>query len=244
MTITLPKPNLRVVEGVTVVEDSEIGSKFRIAVPMVEGSLCRNFFFATSARGASQLALTQACIQLDRRLTLYYTDMPETAFTPAMREAQELGARIVIVPSDDFSIVSAVAQKNAEEHSGKYISFDGEDAVQVIAQTAQSLEITPDYVWTASALGGITRGLQRAWDQARHYTVSVVAPPRADYGKATVIYEETPYVEPVKRQPPISCNPNFEGKAWWQMQAWLDAQKAAGQAPQPHQVIFWNPAAK
>jgi hypothetical protein len=170
--------------------------------------------------------------------------MPETAFTPAMREARELGARIVIVPSNDFAIVSAVAQQRAEEHAGKCISFDGEDAVRVIAQTARSLEISPEYVWTASALGGITRGLQRAWDQARHYTVSVIAPPRADYGKAIVIREKTPYEQPVDRQPPISCNPNFEGKAWWQMQEWLEAQRAAGQAPRPSQIIFWNPAAK
>ncbi len=245
MTEFLPKPNLRVVDGVTVVEDSEIGSKYRIALPMVKSSLCEDFFFATDARGASQLALTKACIQLDRRLTLFYTAKPEEEFTPSMHQAREMGANIVIVPSNDFAIVSAVAANRAQEKNGKFISFDGEEAVNVIASTARSLDINPDIVWTASALGGITRGLQRAWLHASHYTVSVVQPPQADYGNARVIKEPTKYEDPVQKAPPIACNPNFEGKAWWHMQQWLhDRETSSGYPLLPSQVVFWNPAAK
>lgn len=245
MTKVLPKPELKVIDGVTVIDDTEIGSKYRIAVPMVQSSLCKEFFFATDARGASQLALTKACIKLNRRLTLFYTDKTEAEFTPSMRKAQDMGAKIVIVPSNDFAIVSAVAQRRAEERDGKFISFDGEEAVRAISQTAHSLNIHPDVVWTASALGGITRGLQRTWNHAAHYTVSVIKPDGANYGFANVITEGSAYEEPAKNKPPFDCNLHFEAKAWWKMQDWLaEREERTGHPLQPNQVVFWNPAAK
>lgn len=233
MANSLPLPVIRAFDNVTVVDDSKVGTKFRIAVAMVENSLTDNFCFASSPFGASPIALAEACKILDRKLNLFYPQVD--IYTEKMQRAEALGAKITIVPSEDFAYAAAVAQVEAERTSGKFISFDGPEAVRVIGQTASSLNQDPNIVVAAAGLGGITKGLQIAWVRAKHLAVAVIDLPQADYGTAELFRTRTPFEEPATEHPPFECNPHFEAKAWPFAKAL--AQKHEG-------VLFWNPAAK
>jgi hypothetical protein len=230
MSNLLPKPKLRDFDGVTVIDDTEVGTKFRMAVAMIGSSPCQTFNFASSPFGESPLAMAEACTQLERKLNLFYPDVPLEQFTPQMKQAKEMGANIIpVTGTEDHLYVSAEAKRQA----GHFISFDSVEAIAIIADTARSLKISPDHVWAAGGLGGITRGLQAAWTNASHHTVAVTRLAQADYGKARVIYIDTPFRQAAETPTPFPCNPYFEGKAWAVMQEHRNQQS---------NIVFWNPA--
>lgn len=232
MTNSLPKPKLLSIDGVTVIDDTAVGTKFRMAFAMIGSSRCQTFNFASSPFGESPLAMAEACIKLERKLNLFYPDVPLEQFTAQMKQAKEMGANIIpVIGTEDHLYVSAEAKRQP----GHFISFDSDDAIAIIADTARSLEISPDHVWAAGGLGGITRGLQAAWTNATHHAVAVTRLAQADYGKAQVIYIDTPFREAAATATPFPCNPYFEGKAWAEMQ-----QHRA----QETNIVFWNPAAR
>lgn len=231
MAHVLPKPKLEIHNDILVINDSEIGTKLRMAMEMVGNSYCQTFNFATSPFGASPLAMAEACQKLDRKLNLFYPYVPLDEYTPQMKRAGEMGAKLHIVPDDNFAFVAGTAQNMG----GKFISFDSEEAIEVVAHTAQSLNLNPLHVWAAGGLGGITRGLQKAWTHAHHHTVAVIKLEQANYGSAEVIYTKTPFNEAAKIQPPFQCNPYFEAKAW---EILRERRLEQGN------IAFWNPAAK
>lgn len=232
MTSTaLPLPIVKTYDDVTVIDDSKIGSKFRMAVELIGRSRQQTFNFASSPFGASPLAMAEACIKLDRRLNLFYPYVPEDQFTDQMKKAREMGAHITIVNAEEHIYVAGEAQSR----DGQFISFDSDDAIEVIADTARALNLSPQHVWAAGGLGGITRGLQRAWKGAEHHAVAVVHLAQADYGNAHVIHTATPFNEAATGEVPFPCNRFFEAKAWHTMKQHSQSQTG---------IVFWNPAAR
>lgn len=238
MSIALPPPVIRKIKGVNVIDDSGfadggVGTKLRMALELVSNSHAKTFNFASSPFGESPLAMAQACIQLKRRLNLFYPRVPEDQYTDQMKAARDMGARIITLDgTEDHEYVQAEAQSER----GKFISFDTDDAVAIVTRTAKELHVDPSHVWAAGGLGGITRGLQEAWKGAEHHVVAVNKRLKeADYGDAEVYYTSTAFRKAAGTKTPFPCNVYFEAKAWAKMRRNQQGQE---------NVYFWNPAAR
>jgi hypothetical protein len=228
-----PLPDIKVIDGFTVVDDSVIGTKTRIAHHLVERCETDQVYYATTPVGASPIALAQACAEMGKRLTLLCTQISELNFTPALLRARDLGAKIRVSPSEDFKLVADWAQTLAHRENGFMPDFDSDAAIDIIAETAVALNIRPSKVFSASARGAMSRAYQIAWPEADHHAVVVLKLENADYGTAIPIYSQTPYEEPFEDPVPFACNPCYEAKAWDMM---TKMEKPS------EKTLFWNPA--
>jgi len=228
-----PLPDIRTIEGFTVIDDSRIGTKTRIAHRLVEMTNCEEIIYPTTPVGASPAALAAACREMGKKLTLLCTQISELNFTPALLTARELGATIRVSPSEDFNLVADWARTIAHRENSFLPDFDSDAAVSIIAETAIALNLQPAKVFSASARGAMARAYQIAWPEAEHHSVVVLKLENADYGTAKPIFTDTPYEEPYEGPLPFDCNRCYEGKAWDVMTAREIPAKT---------TIFWNPA--
>lgn len=230
--VELPPPQIREINGYTVVDDYSIGTKFRMAVGLVQKSLKQEFFYATLHTGNSPEALARACSLGGKHLTLVTTQIEDKPYPRALLNAQKLGATVIDYPVDSFEVVTNMAEEMSADYSGELIDFDNEASIQQLAEIARSLNLHPWEVWSASGKGAMSRAYQMAWPNAEHFSVDVLGYSRADFGKATIVpAHDAPHL-PSSEMPPFACNAYYEGKAFPVMKKHTK--------PSPN-VLFWNP---
>ena len=231
--MNLPLPDLKNINGYTVADDSRIGTKPRIFRRLLELTNSDEIYYPTTPVGASPIALAEACKDIGKKLILLSTQITDIDLAPALKKAKLLGADLRISHEEDFNLVEAWAKALAREQNGYIPDLTSEAALDCIAETAMALNVKPKTVVCATARGGITGSLQKAWPDAEHIAVVVLKLEDADYGTAQPIFTDTPYETPHPEKTPFPCNPFYEAKAWHIMNEVIAPSK---------DVLFWNPS--
>lgn len=223
------------VDGITLVDDSVIGTKARISRGIAQHSLKHEFFYATTPDGASALAVAEAGRDFSKKVTLITTQPQDDRVSLNLQKARDAGASITVIPTDDINIVARVAKNLAETFKGEFVDFESDLAINIIAETAKTLNLDPGQVWSASARGAMARAYQKAWPTAEHFAIVVLEGVEgADFGTATQYPVDEPYTLSSGETVPFPCNRFYEGRAW------PVAVKHADLGKSP---LFWNPAA-
>jgi hypothetical protein len=233
----IPPPRVDKVEQFLVVRDDLVpgGTKRRAIYPLIYGA--DEFVYASPAQGYAQLALAYACRDLGKQATIFVAKRNE--LHPITAEAKAAGAKIVQVPMGFLSHVTARAKAYCEpsflSSSHKKLMPFGlgcEEFIDEMANVARSLNINPLQVWCACGSGTLTRALQRAWPDAKHYAVAVGAAGRtAKIGRAKRLIAPEKYEQAAKEPPPFPSCVNYDAKVWQFIQA--TAMPGA---------LFWNVA--
>ncbi len=236
MRKNLNEPDIFSIDGITVVDDSKVGTKIRIAWAITQNFLNREFFYATTPDGAGAAAFAEVCHQAGRKLTLISSLSPFEGLSPSLLKAQSLGAKVEIIPvsSDQFHIVQAEAKSRAKKAKGLYVDFDNDIAIRIVADEAKKLNLNPGQVWSASARGAMARAYQIAWPNAEHYSIVIVPDvPEANFGKAKCIALKDVWAKVAGSEPIFACNSYYEARAWPGVRMLANRDK---------NPLFWNPA--
>lgn len=231
----LPPPLVVTLDGITLVNDSQVGTKTRIARAITRRFLSQEFFYATTPDGAGAAAFAEACHQAGRKLTLVSSQPPTDELGPALLKAQSLGATIQVigVGSDQLHIVEAEAANMANNAQGQYVDFDNDVAINIVAAEARKLNLNPGQVFSASARGAMARAYQKAWPNAEHYSIVVVENvSNANFGIAQALPLPEKY-RTVTENIPFPCNSYYEARVWPMVRELADLNK---------KPLFWNPS--
>ena len=212
-----PPPELRPVEGFTLIDDSQVGTKTRIIHALVEQAESDHIILPTTPVGASPAIMAEKCKDMGKRLTLLSTQIARIDFTPALLKALDFGANIRTSPDGDFSLVEKWAQSMAHEQNGYVPDFNGQVAMDCVTDMIADLNIRPKKFYSASARFAMARAAQKACPDAEHVAIAVLKLEGADPGTAEVIYTDTPYEEAYRGKMPFLCNAFYEAKAWHEM---------------------------
>ncbi len=231
--MTLPAPQILKVDGYTVIDDHKIGTKYRMALALAAASTKKDFYYATTDSGDSPAALARACHEHGKNLVLFTPELHRDK-TPTLRLAEQFNAKVDPQTGvTDYDPVYDIASKAARRDGAEFIDFDDQTAIDVLADIARSLNLSPQSVWSASAKGAMSRAYQLAWPDADHYAVAVMDYREADFGQAKVYRTDTPYRDPFEGPTAFPCNRNYEAKAWEFMKTHMEPNE---------NVVFWNPA--
>jgi hypothetical protein len=213
--VTLPPPAIWVHDGISVVRDDLLpGGTKRRAIHLLFNSVADEYIYASPAQGAAQIALAYAARDYGKKATIFVAQRKQ--LHPFTHEAAVLGANIIQVPMGFLSNVTAKARAYCFGQDRRCLlpfGLDHEFMIEGIANVARSLDITPHEVWSITSSGVLTRGLQRAWPEARFFGVQVGATP--DAGRCETVYVAPERFEQNAKHPPSfpSCS-NYDAKAW------------------------------
>lgn len=225
----LPRPVVENVEGFLVVRDDLLpgGTKMRAIMPLLASEAAQEFVYASPAYGYAQLALAHCAALLGKRATVFTAKRKEPhRLTLATKKA---GANIVQVPHGYLSNVTAKANAYAGEAGATVVPFGCEDerCLNAIAQAAMTIQ-EPAEVWSVAGSGVLTRGLQRAWPNAKFFAV-LVGKKDSDTGRAERIEHPLPFERDAKVLPPFPSAANYDAKAW----SFIQEVASPG-------ALFWN----
>lgn len=230
---TIPPPELDTREGLTIVRDDRLpgGTKQRGLLPYMENHPAREFVYASPACGYAQLALAISARMTGRRATVFTAERKTPH--PLTRQAHAQGATVIQVPYGYLNVVQKRARAYAASTGACYLPFGVQltEVAEAITRTAQRLNIEPPEVWTVSGSGTLTRALQKAWPNARFYTV-LVGKTAVQTGRAIRYTAPEAFAQPAKQPPPFASCPNYDAKAW----AFIQQHAGPG-------ALFWNVAA-
>lgn len=222
----------------TVIDDR---SKLRAAAHVMQNSLSRSFFVAGSPYGATVEAAAIVAQSLHRKLTIVFTQTANDVYATLESRMQQLGARTMHCPYDEFNIVSGIAKTAAANSGAEYIDFTDDVVVDAMATGLSQLHITSGDIWTAGGLGTLGRAIHQGMGKdMRLMVVDVAGQPNAKFKNAHHVIRCTqPFHEKSTAAVPFPCNDNFERKAWPMMMAHYQNRQ-----PPTDGVYFMNPAFK
>jgi len=227
----LPAPIVESINGFRVVRDDLLpgGTKVRYLEPLVAKLPTETFIYASPAYGYAQIALAHAAKLHGKKAVIFVAK--RNAMHPRTLEAKAAGAEIHEVEHGYLSVVQARARDYRRDYGGFLLPFGADlpDAVTAIADAARATGEHPTEVWACAGSGTLTRGLQQAWPDARHYAVRVGSKPNP--GIAHVYEAPEKYQDNAKRPPPFPSCSNYDAKVW----AFLEAHGSPG-------ALFWNVA--
>lgn len=188
--------------------------------------------YASPAQGGAQYALAFCARDLGKQATIFVAErrLPH----PRQVEAKALGAKVVLVSFGMLSNVQARAKAYAQETGAKLapFGFDVPAAIGIIADAARALDEQPDEVWCAAGSGTLSRALQQAWPNAKHFAVAVGRNiPQSMLGIAKQIRYPKPFEQHANVVPPFPSDPHYDAKAWEVCRALRDSRK---------RVVLWN----
>ena len=188
--------------------------------------------YASPAQGGAQFTLAYVAHDLGKRCTIFVAE--RAVPHPRQLEAKALGAKIVQIPFGMLSNVQAKAKAYAQEVGATLAPFgmDTPVAIDLIADAAIALKQSPDEVWCAAGSGTLSRALQKAWPDAKHFAVAVGRNiPAKVLGIATQIRYPKPFEAHAMLTPPFPADPHYEAKAW----EFCLLHRSKGK-----RVLFWN----
>ena len=178
--VKLPLPIVEEFDGIRVVRDDLLnGGTKRRAFNMYVASRpdVKEFVYASPRQGYAQLSLAYSCRDLGRKCTV---TVPKGKRTWLTNEAEKLGCKIIEVPMGYLTNIQHKAKLYCEETESHLIPFGGDHPiiVEAMCRTAMSLDSYkrfehPKEVWTVLSSGVLSRGLQKAWPNAKVYGVQI-----------------------------------------------------------------------
>lgn len=233
--IELPKPIINEYDGIRVVRDDLLdgGTKRRAFTKYVASRPdVKEFVYASPRQGYAQLSLSYACRDLDRKCTV---TVPKGQKTWLTIESERLGCNIIQVPMGYLSNIQAKAKRYCEENEAHLIPFGGDHPIIIDAMrdAALSLEIEPPKeVWTVMSSGVLSRGLQKAWPDAKVYGVQIGHnTTEEEMGRAETFRSKYTFQQECKKdeRPPFPSSLTYDSKAW----TFIKEKATEG-------ALFWN----
>ena len=213
-----PKLVVDDVGGWAVVRDDLVdgGTKARV-LPLLFGPDADEYVYASPAEGYAQRALAVAAAAHGKRATVFVARRANPH--PNTLAAQAAGANVLTVSPGYLSVVQARAAEYCRIRSARLLpsllpfGLDVPIIRHAIADVALAgVPWTPTEVWCVAGSGLLTRALQEAWPNARHFAIQVGADP--DAGAATVYKAPEAFAAPAQRPPPFPSAANYDAKAW------------------------------
>lgn len=206
----------------------EVALKRLLAGPWADHQV---LVYASPAYGFAQVALARAAAEAGKRAVVFVARRRLRHQATAM--AAMSGAEVHEVSPGYLSNVQAKARAWAEESGAFLVPFgvDCEEMVAAIAEVAREIaaDMEPPEVWCVAGSGVLTRALQRAWPDAKHYAIAVGKEPEA--GGAEVIRHRLKFEERSAASCPFPSNAHYDRKGWE-----MFAEDACSGA------LFWNVA--
>lgn len=216
----LPEPVIERHGKVLVVRDDLLpgGTKRRFVYRFFNAqSHVREWVYASPRFGYAQVAIPYACRDLGLKATIV---IPKGQHHPLTTEAIAVGANMIEVPMGFLTHTQHVAKKYAEETEGAQLLPFGLDhpiIIDEIARIASKLPVNPKEVWTCVSSGVLSRGLQKAWPDAKVYGVRVGhATTDQERGRAELFYSKYKFNQKCKQseRPPFPSSENYDSKVW------------------------------
>jgi len=237
--VKLPLPIIEEFDGIRVVRDDLLeGGTKRRAFTQYVASLpdVEEFVYASPRQGYAQLSLAYACKDLDRKCTV---TVPKGKRYWLTDEAEELGANIIEVPMGYLTNIQHKARVYCEENEAHLIPFGGDHPIiiEAMCRAAMSLDSIkrfehPKEVWTVMSSGVLSRGLQKAWPNAKFYGVQIGHnTTEEEMGRAETFRSKYKFQQECKKDelPPFPSSLTYDSKAWMFIKE--HATKGA---------LFWN----
>jgi len=231
--------------GVAVVRDDTLagGTKVRVLTPYLASKPeLRTPIYAGPAQGYAQWALACSCMLLGegRRAVLYLPARKRRE--PQSEAALRCGGELRELRPGYLSQLkyhAAAFEAGGEGRQLLPLGLDTPELVELLGYALRRL-LFPLYqlgerklhVWCAAGTGVLSRALQEALPEARHFAVAVGRKPNV--GNAKLLLPSRPYgfAQPCRTPPPFPCVREFDAKAWERME----------EEPRPRGVLrlFWN----
>lgn len=227
----MTKPIVKQHDGVYVVRDDlfEGGTKARFLGRLYDDA--DEVVYATPCEGGAQTALATVAKKLGKRATLFCAS--RKARHPRIAMAESLGAAYHFVSPGYLNVVQCRAAEYADITGSKLAPFgvDMQEAIEVIAAAAKTIDFEPDEVWCASGSGVLARALAKAWPWASRHVVQVgreLSP--KDVCGAIIHKQPLKFGQSFKGRVPFPSDPHYDAKAWGE----CIARRRGGR------VLFWN----
>lgn len=231
----LPKPVVEKYGKVWVVRDDLLpgGTKRRFLYRFLSSQPhVKEWVYASPRVGYAQVALAHTVKDLGLKGTVI---LPKGKHYHLTTEAISLGANIIEVPMGFLTHIQHVAKKYTESTEGTQLLPFGLDhpvIVDEISRIASSLPIKPKEVWTCISSGVLSRGLQKAWPDAKVYGVRVGhGTTDRERGRAEVFDSKYKFTQQCKdkERPPFPSSPHYDSKVW----SFIEERAS-------EDALFWN----
>ena len=207
------------IEGIYVVRDDLIpgGTKQRVLAPLMERLSLqgyREFVYGGPAEGYAQLALAYAAQETGLQASYFVAQ--RTVPHRNSINAAKAGCLIHQVPFGRLNVVQARAREYAAR-TGAYLfpfGFSMPEFQQALSQEIiEALQgASFSEVWCVSGSGLLSRCLQQALPNARHYAIRIGTEP--NIGSATLLQAPETFSEDARLPPPFPSASNYDAKAW------------------------------
>lgn len=233
--IKLPEPVIEQHGNITVVRDDLLpgGTKRRFIYPFLAAQPnVKEWVYASPRVGYAQVAIAYACRDMELKGTIF---LPKGKHTELTEEALSLGANIVEVPMGFLTHLQYASKKYVEETPDSQLLPFGLDhpmIIDEIARIASRLPVQPKEVWTCISSGVLSRGLQKAWPEAKVYGVKVGhGTTDRERGRAELFESKYKFNQKCKETecPPFPSSRYYDAKAW----SFIKDNASDG-------ALFWN----
>lgn len=227
------RPVVTTFDGITVVRDDllQAGTKQLALLKVLPSYGAKEFVYTSPVYGYAQVALAFACRELGYAATIFCAE--RKSLHPLTARAAAYGARIVQVPVGRLSLLKCRAREYCLQTGARLfpMGFDLPEIRAVFVERAKSVDFAPKEVWCAAGSGCLSKSLQEAWPDARHFAIRIGFEP--SIGGATCLTAPEKFQDPAKILPPFPSCINYDAKCW------RFVRERAGQPG----VLFWNVAA-
>jgi len=239
--MSIQPPVIDVCEGFNVIRDDllEGGTKRRVLSNIVDTFSEEEMVYAATPFGYGQLALSLVGKDYNKKITIFRPsiDIGDMTSRLILDRLKELGVTAVEIKTKNFNEVIDKAKEYANETSKRKFIKPGMDEVLYINELAsivKGINLEPKEVWCTGGSGALSRSLQIAWPNAKHFLVSVRSKDsmygtKLDPGRAEIIKADEDFFDTAKEPPPFPSSPNYDAKVWKFLKKY--GQKGA---------LFWN----
>jgi hypothetical protein len=216
----LPEPVVERHGKVWVVRDDLLpgGTKRRFLYRFLKAqSHVKEWVYASPRVGYAQVALAHVAKDLGLKGTVV---IPKGKHYHLTTEAISLGANVIEVPMGFLSHIQHVAKTYTEETEGSQLLPFGLDhpiIIDEISRIASNLPIKPKEVWTCISSGVLSRGLQKAWPDAKVYGVLTGhGTNERERGRAEIMKSKYKFNQKCKpsEKPPFPSSDYYDSKVW------------------------------
>jgi hypothetical protein len=235
-SIKLPTPVIENYDGINVVRDDLLdgGTKRRGFNFYIESfSEVDEWVYASPRQGYAQLALAYSCRDYGKKATV---TIPKGKRYWLTDEAEKIGANIIEVPMGFLTNIQAKAkQYSIENKNCGLVPFGGDHPIIIegIKKVALSMDIEPPKeIWTVMSSGVLSRGLQKAWPDAKVYGVQIGHnTTEREMGRAETFRSKYKFFQECREidRPPFPSSLTYDSKAW----EFIKKHASKG-------ALFWN----
>jgi len=244
-----PNPPIQIVDhdGFMVVRDDLLGygSKARFVDFLVQSIPQKEIVFGSCpATGYAQISLPVVAKRYGKSVHLFMAKRDMTKLHPFQKEGMKLGSIYHFIDNGMLNVTKARAREYTEtDPTNRFVLPIGLEHPTVLDSIVkvchEQIPFAPDDVWSVGSSGTLSRGLQKAWPNARVHVVSV-GHTMSHQEIGTAIFHRSPYKfdRSVKKEelPPFNSAITYDAKGWHPMVQWYKTH------PKPEKVLFWNVA--